>query len=207
MAAESVREHPEWPLLPTILEQVANGDSSAVERCIDEYGGLVYRLARRYLDREPSEVEDAVQDVFIEIWLNAKRFDASIGTEPAFVATIAHRRIIDRQRQITSRRRTERKASTAAELTPNWKGMLEEGGIDASRVYREELAESLGKLPRDEQIVVWLSVYRGLSHRQISQTIGAPVGTIKTRLRRAMLTMTKSIMDQAVQSTGLGGGQ
>lgn len=191
----------------TNLEQVADGDSAAVQRCVESYGSLVYRLARRYLDHAPAEVDDAVQEVFIEVWLNAKRFDPSLGSEAAFIATIAHRRIIDRQRQVTSRKRMEKRAAIVAEIKPAWSTTLQEGGVDVTNVYRDELTKSLKGLPADEQAVIWLSVYHGLSHRQIASATDSPVGTVKTRLRRAMMSITKALVDRTTRTASAQAGQ
>ena len=86
----------------SILQRIADGEHSAVVACVDEYGGLIWRLARRYLGQSNGEVEDGVQEVFIELWLAAEKFDPSRGSEPAFVATIAHRRLTDYQRRVTT---------------------------------------------------------------------------------------------------------
>ena len=90
----------------SILQRVAAGDTEAVAACIDRFGGLVWSLARRFLDR-PTEAEDAVQEIFIELWKSASRFDPSIASETTFVAMIARRRLIDRQRKLGRRLESE----------------------------------------------------------------------------------------------------
>ena len=185
--------------MPTILERISNGDESAAEDCVREYGGLIWRLARRYLDRAESEIEDAVQEVFVEVWLHAKRFDSSKGSEAAFVATLAHRRIIDRQRKITSQRRRERAVMTEYKDTDIKipRIGIEESGINKAPFYRTELAKGFESLPESERTALWMSVYRGLSHRDISQLTDVPVGTVKSRIRRAMIRMTKALRGQS----------
>lgn len=193
--------------MTTILERIANGDETAANDCVREYGGLVWRIARRYLDHAESEVEDAVQDVFIEIWLYAKRFDPAKGSEPAFVATLAHRRLIDRQRRILARRRKldryAQELSVGVRTSPNAIGA--DHSPDPGS-YREELERGFCLLPEDERNALWMSVYRGLSHREISEAIEVPIGTVKSRLRRAMIRLTKSILGNQV-STGAKGGE
>lgn len=181
--------------MPTILERISDGDESAAEECVREYGGLVWRLARRYLDRAESEVEDTVQEVFVEIWIHAKRFDPTKGTEAAFIATLAHRRIIDRQRKISTRRKHERAVMTESKLTLNQIPTIgiDESGIMEAPLYRKELAQGFDSLPETEKTALWMSAYRGLSHRDISQITEVPVGTVKSRIRRAMIRMTKAI--------------
>ncbi len=187
--------------MPTILERISNGDETAAEDCVREYGGLIWRLARRYLDRAELEIEDAVQEVFVEIWIHAKRYDPSKGNEAAFIATLAHRRIIDRQRKITTRRRHERavmveKKHTAMEIP---RIGIDESGINQAPFYRKELAEGFESLPEIEKTALWMSVYRGLSHRDISQLTEVPVGTVKSRIRRAMIRMTKTILGEQTE--------
>jgi len=81
----------------SLLQRVAAGDTRAVAQCIDQFGGLVWSLARRLVSA--SEAEDAVQEVFIQLWKNASRFDPSIASETTFVAMVARRRLIDRRRR------------------------------------------------------------------------------------------------------------
>jgi len=186
--------------LISLLERVAGGDEAAVELCAKEYGGLVYRLAMRYLDQARDEVEDAVQDVFIEIWTSAKRFDPAKGSESAFVATIAHRRIIDRQRQVSARRRTLRGASESLKQSPV---DLPESGV-TSDDDRAVLAQVYSKLPENEREAIWLSVYGGLTHHEIGIATDSPVGTIKSRLRRAMIRMSTSVLERKDQCCSAG---
>lgn len=181
---------------PTILQRVARGEPGATDACVSEYGGLVWRLAKRYLDHADGEIEDAVQEVFIEVWLHAKRYNPDLGTEAAFVATIAHRRIIDKQRQITGRRRAMRKmadAELAANPTRGTAGASP--GADGSEIHREEISRTFFGLPESEQTALRLALYRGMSHSEISRVTEAPIGTVKSRLRRAMMRLTQAVRE------------
>ena len=82
----------------SILARVASGDANAVRECIDEFGGLVWAIARR-MARTRADAEDAVQEIFIDVWKSAGRFDPAQGSEKVFVSTIARRRLIDRLRR------------------------------------------------------------------------------------------------------------
>lgn len=189
---------PELPL-DSILQRITAGDESAANDCVQEYGGMIWRLAKRYLNRADSEIDDAVQEVFVEIWIHADRFDPSKGTEAAFVATLAHRRIIDRQRKISTRRSHERASVTEHKAqsgsSKNTAGMpsFDDLGSDHAHLYRRELADGFAALPDSERSALWMSVYKGLSHRDISQLTETPVGTVKSRIRRAMIRLTESI--------------
>ena len=81
-----------------ILERVAAGDTQAVDECMSTYRGLVWSLARRQLANH-ADAEDAVQEIFIEIWRNAARFDPAVASEQTFISMIARRRLIDRHRK------------------------------------------------------------------------------------------------------------
>src|SRR5450755_3811278 len=85
----------------SMLQRIASGDSAAVRECIDQYGGLVWSIARR-LSRTPSDAEDATQEIFLDIWRSAARFDATQGSDKVFITTIARRRLIDRLRKTSS---------------------------------------------------------------------------------------------------------
>src|ERR1700689_3362888 len=86
---------------PSVLQRIARGDSAAVRECIDQYGPLVWSIARR-LSRTPADAEDATQDIFLDIWRSAGRYDAAQGSDKVFIAMIARRRLIDRLRKATA---------------------------------------------------------------------------------------------------------
>src|SRR5271166_2344489 len=83
---------------PTFLERIAAGDPLAVDGCLEKYRGLVWSIARRFPGNH-ADTEDAVQEVFVELWRHAGRFDAAVAAESTFVATVARRRLIDRHRR------------------------------------------------------------------------------------------------------------
>ena len=85
----------------SVLQPIASGDPAAVRECLDQYGALVWSLARR-LSRTAADAEDATQEIFLDIWRSAGRFDASQGSDRVFIAIIARRRLIDRLRKTTA---------------------------------------------------------------------------------------------------------
>lgn len=166
----------------TILQQLAAGDQTAVGRCLDEYGGLVWELARRYLGTDRSEIEDGVQEVFVSVWLSASRFDPALGSEPSFVATIAHRRLTDYRRRRAARRpKPDAVPGTILEAPPR------PTSEDLSR-----LGEDFAALPEDERTALWMAVNRGMSHSEIAGATSSPIGTVKTRLRRAVMRLQEA---------------
>ncbi len=163
---------------PSLLQQVAKGDERAVRDCIDRFGGLVWSLARRMV---PNEAEDAVQEIFVELWKHAGRYDPSVASETAFVAMIARRRLIDRRRRIERSPASSALPDDPAEREPVTAPTLE---------LREDVAKAaaaLNQLSPEQQRVLRLSVYRGLSHERIAAVTGLPLGTVKTHARRGLM--------------------
>jgi len=175
--------------LGTILEDISAGDQSAVARCLDEYGGLVWSLAGRYLRTDRSHVEDAVQEVFVSVWTSAGRFDPTKGSEAAFVATIARRRLIDyRRRLMTDKSHPSDTLDAGAAPEPGTgTGSGASSGSEADEMAR--LGKDFGELPEEERTALYLALSRGLSHSEIARATRSPIGTVKTRLRRAVLRL------------------
>lgn len=166
--------------MPTILQRISAGDQHAVAACLDEYGGLVWRLAMRYLGSK-SDAEDATQEIFISLWASAHRFDPAKGSEPAFVATVAHRRLIDMKRSAWVRR------SASIERTPEPSEKSPDRLESAAWQSECEVAsKAFGKLPPDERDALWLSIRGGMTHTQIAAATDLPIGTVKSRLRRGV---------------------
>ena len=162
----------------SILERVARGDSQAVEECLDRYGALVWSLARRHAPSQ-EQAEDAVQEIFIDIWKSAGRYDATKASEAAFIAMIARRRLIGLVRS-TSRRPQEHSLSTELQLPDPSQAQLE-NSAEASLAMR-----ALKQIDGKERDVILLSVYHGMSHGQIANRTGLPLGTVKTYIRRGL---------------------
>ncbi len=184
----------------TLLERVARGDSGAVREVIDAYGGLVYSLARRFT-RNEQEADDAAQDIFLDVWRSAARFDTSLGAEVTFIATIARRRLIDRARKAG---RDGPRTSLAVEP---------EQPASAAPVERFERSDDVGKaqaaleaLSPEQQKVLRLSIYHGLSHERIAEATGLPLGTVKTHARRGLIRLRELLgVSKANGELGAGG--
>jgi RNA polymerase sigma-70 factor (ECF subfamily) len=162
-----------------LLPLIAAGDRLAVSRCIRRYGPLVWSIARR-LSPTPADAEDAVQEIFLDIWRHANRFDAARASEKVFVTMLARRTLIDRLRGFKPRLRSE------MPLEEDW----EHEGPETGRAERDaevaEVRECLRRLPATQQHVIALSLVHGMSHAEISNRIGMPLGTVKTLLRRGI---------------------
>lgn len=153
------------------------------------YGGLVWSLARRILNNT-NDAEDAVQEVFVDIWKNAGRFDPLRSSETTFVAMIARRRIIDRVRHDNRRISAGSIDEMVAEPSDGSDGKLQ------LSVEAAEAARALNALRPEQRQVLQLSIVHGLSHQEIADATGMPLGTVKTHARRGIL--------QARELLGLG---
>lgn len=191
-----------------ILPRVAAGDVVATKECISRFGGLVWSIAKR-LSIPDARIDDAVQDVFVEIWKNAGRYDPGIASESTFVATIARRRLIDLLRKL-GRRVDSTGLSEAIEADAKAGGWR--GGVEASSMLeRGELSEeallaarALDQLSPDQQRVLRLSIYRGLSHELISRVLDVPLGTVKTHARRGLIRLREILMESTAEGSGPG---
>ncbi|MEM9599311.1 MAG: sigma-70 family RNA polymerase sigma factor [Acidobacteriota bacterium] len=173
--------------MSTILQRVAAGDGRAVQECIDTYGGLIWSMARKKgLGQQDSE--DIVQEIFIELWKSAERFDPSQASETAFVAMITRRRLIDRLR------REQRRPSTQM-MVPEIHDVADGEHEHLENVVEVSLAgKALAKLKPKERDVLLLSAYHGMSHGQIADHTGIPLGTVKTYIRRGLMRV-KDMLD------------
>lgn len=166
----------------SLLPQVALGDNSAIAECIDRYGGLIWSLANR-LVRNRSDVEDAVHDVFIEIWQAAKNFDSTKGSEITFVAMLARRRLVDRWRLSAKQANFISGTSDVDVAAPE--------SLDVSEL-NDEARKAFGcfqKLTNHAQAVLRLSIHDDLSYSQISSKLEMPLGSVKSYARRGLLQL------------------
>ena len=172
---------------PSLLQRIAADDVAAMKECLDAYGGLVWSLARRLLV-PGADVEDAVQEVFIEIWGSAGRFNPSMGSEVTFVATIARRRLIDwgrrRQRQQRLVNEMKERAEPDKEIVDERLGTSEEARL---------AAEAIEQLRPEQQEVLKLAVHFGLTHERIADHTGLPLGTVKTHVRRGLMRVREKL--------------
>lgn len=170
---------------PTILQLVAAGDPSAMRECMDRFGGLVWSLARQM--GASSDAEDATQEVFLDLWRSAGRFDPTVASETTFVAMIARRRLIDR-----SRRRQRRLQPEVLVEEPEARAQP----ASAPSELREQAGSALRAMEQlrpEQRRVLQLAIFQGCSHEEIARATGLPLGTVKTHARRGLLRLRQAL--------------
>jgi RNA polymerase sigma-70 factor, ECF subfamily len=171
------------PDLTSLIASAADGDRSAFATLYDALAPTVYGVARRVL-RDPSQAEEVAQEVFVEIWRLATRFDPTRGSVRTWAVTIAHRRAVDRVRSEQSHRDRQKTLAAAAADPP---ASPEEGAIEQEDRRRARAA--LLTLPPQQREALELAYYDGLTHVQIADHLGVALGTVKTRIRDGLIRL------------------
>ena len=162
-----------------LLPRIAKGDMEAVSDFLRRHTALVWGQARRCF-RSAQDAEDAVQDIFLEVWRSAERFDPRQGSESSFVATIARRRLVDRLR-----RQSTRPAPDLLEDAGTVPARSEVDVVDlGDEVHRARAA--MEQLRPEQREVLELALGHGRSHQEIAASVGIPLGTVKSHARRGL---------------------
>jgi RNA polymerase sigma factor (sigma-70 family) len=180
-----------------VLPRIAAGDTAAVQECLERFGGLVWSLARR-ASPSAADAEDAAQEIFIDMWRCAHRYDASLAAETTFVTMIARRRLIDRQRRASRRLAPTVLPDDVSSALPAT-GERVEISEEAAQV-----AQAMTTLRPEQQQVLKLSIVEGMSHDEISRKTGFPLGTVKTHARRGLMRV-REILKLARSQRAAGG--
>jgi RNA polymerase sigma-70 factor, ECF subfamily len=170
----------------SMLQRVAAGDSTAVRECIDQYGALVWSIARRF-SRTHSDAEDATQEIFVDIWRSAARFDASQGSDKVFIAMIARRRLIDRLRKTSAEPPMDPLESLDA-VSGAATSQSSETAVEA-----EQATRALAELRPEQRQVLELGLLHGLSQSEIAARLNMPLGTVKSFMRRGLIKVREQM--------------
>jgi RNA polymerase sigma-70 factor (ECF subfamily) len=170
--------------LETILSRVARGDESAFEELFRRVSGQVFGIVRRVL-RDPAQSEEVAQEVLVEVWRKAARFDPARGSATSWIMTMAHARAVDRVRSTQASRAREEKVGLR-ETVREFDEVAEEveGRMEQQAVRR--CLDGLTELQRES---VQLAYYGGYTYREVAELIDVPLGTVKTRLRDGLIRL------------------
>ncbi|HUB08512.1 MAG TPA: sigma-70 family RNA polymerase sigma factor [Myxococcales bacterium] len=176
------------------MNRVARGDQWALRALYDRYASRLTALALRSLGNR-GEADEIVQETFVEAWKRAREFDPSRGSVGAWLTTIARTRAIDRLRSLSASKRAA--TASAAEPLPS---PVNPGEEAAQRQAAARVRAALATLPAEQREALELAYFEGLSHREIAERTGQPLGTVKTRVRLGMEKLLACLGD-------LGGGE
>ena len=166
------------PNLEFLLQQTAGGDKAAYRALFDEMAPVVIGLVRRVL-KDPAMSEEVAQDVLLEVWRQAPRFDPGKGKASTWIITIAHRRAVDRVRSEQAARDRADRYATADVATP-----FDEVGeeiVEASE--RSRVRKAMDRLTDLQRQAIEMAYFDGLTYREVGERLDVPLPTIKTRMR------------------------
>ena len=166
-----------------LLQMVRRGDEAAMGSLYDRYGKVVYSVALRVL-RDPASAEDVLQEIFMQIWRNPDSFIATRGTLGGWLAVVSRNRSID-----TLRRKKPSEQVDEMQLPSNYNladEAIRSGMMDKARVI-------IQRLPAEQRKTLEMAFFDGLTHSEIAEMTGDPLGTVKTRIRSALLTLRKAL--------------
>jgi RNA polymerase sigma-70 factor (ECF subfamily) len=179
-----------------LLKAIAAKDDDALGQLYDRYRLILFGVLMRILNNR-EEAEDVLQEVFLQVWRRAADFDENRGRPFTWLVTLARSRGIDRLRSLASR---ERVAIAEANERPE---EVSDAASDAIRSERVGVVNSaLADLPEDQRRPLMLAYFEGLTQSEIATKLGVPLGTVKTRMRTAMMKLREAFGKSSYFGTG-----
>ena len=181
------------PTDASLMERVLQRDSAALETLYNRYGRPIYSLVLR-ISQQPGSAEEIVQDVFLQLWRNAKQYQAVRGPLEPWLFTVARNRALDFLRLKREKQR-RREDSTDFDLPPSAVVQPDpEGEMDQSR-RAEKVRMLMNSLPEPQRRAIELAFFEGMTHSEISAAIGEPLGTVKSWIRSGLLRLRESLKE------------
>ncbi|MFZ2177340.1 MAG: sigma-70 family RNA polymerase sigma factor [Rhodococcus sp. (in: high G+C Gram-positive bacteria)] len=183
-----VDRHTENVTLTTLLTRIAGGDRDAFSDFYERTSSRVYGMVLRVL-RDPGYSEETTQEVYLQVWNSAAKFDPALGSPLSWLMTLAHRRAIDRVRSEQSG--ADREAAYGAS---GWYGPFDTVAEEVDRRGdRTEVVDCLGTLTEIQQKTVVLAYYGGLTYREVAEKLAVALPTVKTRIRDGLIRLKQCL--------------
>lgn len=174
-----------------LMVRVARGDQAAFADLYDEVAPRVHSVVLRVL-RDPAMAEEVTQEVMVELWRLAPRFDVERGGVRSWVATIAHRRAVDRVRSTQSTRDRDERDAVLAAAAP---AVDEVAEVVEDRIERERVARAMQSLTETQRESIELAYWSGYTYREVAAVLRVPEGTVKTRIRDGLIRLRDHLGD------------
>ncbi len=172
-----------------MIARTARGDHSAFAMLFDRLGSPLYSLAYKMLG-DATEAQDAIQDVFLQIWRRAPSYDHAQSSVFTWAVLLTRSRVIDRLRARARRARLEENSRVEEEVRQDIASISESGSDIADRKEKAARVRSaLAELPAHQREALELAFFTALTHEEIAERLAQPLGTVKARIRRGLLKL------------------
>ena len=178
-----------------LCDALGHDDERALAEAYRRHGASVHNLARRVLN-SVDLADEVTQDVFLDLWRRPEQFDAGRGSLRTLLVTRAHGRSVDLVRTETARRTRERRSAADTALAGY---DLDHFVVDLATA--DKVQGAVAALPADERVAIEMAYFEGMTYREVATTLGAPEGTIKSRIRSGLMRLRASLRQQGVSAT------
>ena len=174
--------------LAGLMQRVAEGDQQAFAEIYDATSASAFGIVLRVL-RDRAQAEEVTQEVYVEAWKSAARFDSALGSPAAWINTIAHRKAVDRVRSSERRLQREQRHFESDGGLPD----LDTSDIVVAQDEGLRVRKALEGLPEAQRTALRLAYFEGHSYREVAEHLQIPLGTVKTRIRDAMTRLRRQL--------------
>lgn len=181
-----------------LVERIMAGEEDALSALYDRYAGMLFAMLVRIL-KDTSAAEEVLQDLFLQLWRGASRFDSSRGSLPAWLLVIGRNRALSRLRRRERREILEDPEEFSLESVPS-AGDLEDEAARTQLMQR--LRGAMATLPPEQKEALELAYFEGMTQTEIAARTGSPLGTVKSRVRAAMQSLKRFFDDGTTRQSG-----